>query len=346
MYYEKEKSENLQLIRFIAAIAVIYSHSFPLSGTAARDWLGNLTDGKLDFGALSVSIFFLASGFLIAKSVEKRKGKGFFRARSIKIFPALFFLNICVILLGTMFTTYSVQEYIFHPGTRKYLLNTVLVPVHNLPGVFTDNAYLPTVNGALWTLPVEFLCYIGTFVLYKLTLWKKERMWFSFPIVAACAVLGTICPGVFFSIRNILRPMVRPCLLFFIGICFWVYRIQLEKYVKLRYICIPISGLFITGYFNIINLGMVIFFPFVMFILWYEVRQCSPKISVLGNYSYEIYLWGFPVQQAVIFLHGGRMSALTNILISVPISISLGIVTFYISEKMLIPAVMERLKKK
>ena len=54
------------------------------------------------------------------------------------------------------------------------MLNAVLVLVHPLPGVFASNPYPDVVNGALWTLPVEYACYVLCFVVFLATRFRKK----------------------------------------------------------------------------------------------------------------------------------------------------------------------------
>mgnify|MGYP001105341616 CR=1 FL=1 len=57
-----------------------------------------------------------------------------------------------------------------------YLLNIVFVLRHNLQGVFIHNNFDATVNGSLWTLLVEFVCYIGCYFGWKVGLTKQKAM--------------------------------------------------------------------------------------------------------------------------------------------------------------------------
>ena len=54
--------------------------------------------------------------------------------------------------------------------------NAVLVLVHPLSGVFASNPYPDVVNGALWTLPVEYACYVLCFALFFATRFRKRNM--------------------------------------------------------------------------------------------------------------------------------------------------------------------------
>ena len=163
----------MNLIRFIAAILVIYSHSYPIgTGTDAGEPLMRVSGGQIGFGSLAVCVFFVFGGFLICKSMLRvRDGKTYFKARCIRIFPPLIFVAVCsAFLLGPFYTNLPLGEYFTSAGTYRYLLNGCMVLQHNLPGVFENNIYAGVVNGALWTLPVEFLCYIMCYVMYRLRL--------------------------------------------------------------------------------------------------------------------------------------------------------------------------------
>ena len=98
---------NFDAIRMLAALLVIYGHSYPLLGVAGPGWLGSSVQ------TVGVKIFFCISGFLIAKSwfgdgnVER-----YLLKRSLRIFPGLF-LNVLVVclIIGPLVTNLSLIEY-------------------------------------------------------------------------------------------------------------------------------------------------------------------------------------------------------------------------------------------
>lgn len=66
------RKNNLNFIRFIAAVMVIFGHSYAATlSYKMGDPICRLTKNQLDFGGLAVSIFFVYGGFLIAKSMER-----------------------------------------------------------------------------------------------------------------------------------------------------------------------------------------------------------------------------------------------------------------------------------
>ncbi len=336
-----QKSENLHFMRFIAAIMVIISHSFNLSvGHTENEWAILLTDTQLTMGAIAVSIFFLCGGYLISMSMEKAKtASRYFEARLIRLIPPLFFVTLCVTLLGGLLTNLSTIEYYTSVDTWKYLLNSVFVLIHNLPGVFEGNIYNSTVNGALWTLPVEFLCYILCFIAFKLGFMDKKRFPWSIPLV----IIGSIGVWIIGGIIPLVREVVRPVLLFYIGMGYWIYRERIRLNVK--YMLIAFAGLILLFVFRLGLPAMLLCFPYIMMTLWFGTNQCSSKIGKLGNYSYGIYLWGFPVQQTIVYFFGGQMNPYVNFLIAIPISIILGILTYEISEKRFLKWYKQRTKK-
>lgn len=178
---------NLNFMRFVAALMVIVSHCYSVVlGGDAGSYLLKLTGDRLSPGGVSVGVFFLFGGFLIARSCEHYpEAKKFFSARILRLFPELLFVVILTaFVLGPMLSTLSPVEYFTNPQTYKYLLNGVLIMVHQLPGVFTNNPSGDVVNAALWTLPVEFICYILCFISYKLTKFdKKKFLLLSIPVL-------------------------------------------------------------------------------------------------------------------------------------------------------------------
>lgn len=325
-----KKSENLHFMRFVASIMVIFTHSYGLSGYKYPvDFIDRYTNGIITIGDICVFLFFLCSGYLISKSVMRAdKFIPYIKARLKRLLPPLAFVVVCAVLVGAVFTSLSVGEYFSSAQTYKYLLNAVLVPIHSLPGVFENNAYGTTVNGSLWTLPVEFVCYIVCFVFYKCKLLQKKRFWYTAPLALGLFIISGFLP-------TRLKNAVMPCLFFYIGMLYYVYR----EHIELKLNLVPIALLLLAASFLapvLIKTAMIIFWPYILFTLWFAAPQISSYLGKTGDISYGIYLWGFFVQQTLTLLWGGRMPQMLNFLLAAAISVVLGIITFYLTEKPLI----------
>ena len=123
----RDRNNNLNFLRLIAAVLVIICHAYPLSlGEDAIDILGRMTDGQIHLGGVAVCIFFFFSGFFLNRSVNKGYGAcQFFKARCIRIFPALIVVVFfCAFILGSCISYYSPAEYFSNSQTYEYLLNS------------------------------------------------------------------------------------------------------------------------------------------------------------------------------------------------------------------------------
>lgn len=322
------KSENLHLMRFIAALMVIMFHSFFIStGSETGEWFRTITNNQITMGEFAVSIFFLCGGYLIAMSVEKyQTAKAYFSIRIKRLFPSLFFVTVATMIFCSFISTWKPVGYVISADTWKYLLNAVLIRVHRLPGVFESHADA-VVNGSLWTLPVEFACYVLCFIAYKLTFLNKKRFPLSIPLVA----IGTFVVWKMGAMRPSLREIISPVLLFYIGMGYWVYRENILLHV--RYFAISIVVFILLFVLGQGQVAMLFAFPYMMMYLWFGIKQCPSKLGKLGNYSYGIYLWGFTVQQVVVhFWPGNTMNPMLNVLFSIPIACILGWLTYEIVE--------------
>tara|TARA_B110000211_G_C14085065_1_gene556314 strand:- start:4104 stop:4340 length:237 start_codon:yes stop_codon:yes gene_type:complete len=68
----ESRDNNFNLIRFIAAFGVLFSHSFSLAlGSSETEPFKQVLG--MSFGQIAVDIFFISSGFLIANSLFVKK---------------------------------------------------------------------------------------------------------------------------------------------------------------------------------------------------------------------------------------------------------------------------------
>lgn len=145
---------NFDLMRLIAALLVVVSHTFPLAGEAPL-----LIRGVEDLGALGVSIFFVISGFLVTASY-RRDPKTYLAKRILRIEPGLIASLVVTVALLAFVTTAPAAEY--WRGAVMYVVrNALLYPAtYELPGVFEAAPMAGVVNGVLWTLRLEFTFYL------------------------------------------------------------------------------------------------------------------------------------------------------------------------------------------
>ena len=167
------------LMRLVAALAVVVSHSVHLAGAPeSAEPLVGLTGFSL--GEHAVHLFFTISGVLIAASLLRSENLGvYLKARALRLLPGLF---VCVLLTalvaGPLLSGLSPTEYFHAAGLYRYLALTLGLVTANapLPAVFTHNPVPDIVNLPLWTLKYESLCYLGLALLGLLGVMRSARL--------------------------------------------------------------------------------------------------------------------------------------------------------------------------
>ena len=98
------RSNNLTLIKFIAAIMVIWGHAIILL-QQSKDPISLLSRNELSLGSVAVAIFFFASGFYVTKSLMKKRSAGeYLKKSNFKNLSCFFY---CIIFNG--FCTWTVR---------------------------------------------------------------------------------------------------------------------------------------------------------------------------------------------------------------------------------------------
>ena len=326
-------STNINLLRFLAAIAVIIGHaSYVAEGKS--DFVENFCNGQFNLGGISVAIFFFLSGFYVTKSSLKTKSVlEFMKKRCIRIFPQLWVVVVvCAFIAGPIWSTFSVGKYFGNANTYKFLLNGILIPVHELPGVFQNNIYDASVDGPLWTMPVEFAAYCALAVVMiicnNILKGKVEQKVFH---ILGC--FGSF--GIFVIVNVILQDqflttVFRHVVIFFIGVLYYDYidKIILNKIVAVIMIVLVV----ILCKTPFVNYALICFIPYIVVTFGLGTKQINLNWKVV-KCSYEMYLIGFPIQQMLVDLSGGKMNTISNILITLPFDIILAFGLFCLIEK-------------
>ncbi len=328
------KMNNFNIIRFFAAFMVIYGHMSSIMGVAAFPLLNQRVS------TIGVKIFFIISGYLITKSYlsDTHFGRYMIR-RSFRIFPALIVLVLLtVFVLGPVTTSLPLGEYFASGATWRYLKNLILSPVYALPGVFTDCAYPNAVNGSLWTLPIEFSMYLILPLLVILFKKLGSIKWGMAVCAVVALVFSLLYNTVFASWRLVLYgtnlPDALPLLPYFFVGSFFSFP-ETKKYLNFQLsVVLIILAAFVSG--GVVITELAVFFALPYFILSFALTE-KPAFSKWfekSDFSYGLYLYGFPIQQLLwSYLFKTGIAPLPMALIAFASTLLLAIPSWYLIEK-------------
>jgi len=297
-----EKNENnFNLIRVCAAVFVILAHSFAL--LKKDDPLTKIANSE-GFGSLGVCIFFVISGYLITKSFMNSSTKfSFIRSRILRICPALsVVVLLAVFVLGPCLTKLSIGEYFTNPRTWSYLQNIFLTKLQfDLPGLFSDNPFPHSVNGSLWTLPIEVFCYLLTFLAGCLFFFKR-RVFLLLSFLGLLLFEWTVMSkdelgSQSFLWLGALSSVIKFAVYYFAGTVIYLFRdkLKLNNWISLIFVAILI-GSAKTPYFQFIECLVL---PYLVIWLAFQRNPLVLKYNLLGDYSYGLYIFAFPIQQTI-----------------------------------------------
>jgi peptidoglycan/LPS O-acetylase OafA/YrhL len=303
------RDNTFDVLRLIAATMVLFSHSFVLAAVAEPQI------GSASVGFFGVEVFFAISGFLVTRSWDHGPHlKAFLFKRALRILPALLACLIAsAYVVGTIASTLSPGDYVTSTGPLGYIAhNAVAVatggtlsgPAYELPGVFAANPHDASVNGSLWTLPIEVQAYFMVALLGVLSLTRR-----ALPAVAAGALLVLAAPATAYGF-----PVVGPVLearpeavqlLAIFGVSGLMYLHRERIPLRLDLALAGLVALFAalgTGAEHVVT---TICLPYLVLTAAYRLPKRAGVLTRHGDISYGVYLLAFPVQQSLLALAPG-----------------------------------------
>jgi peptidoglycan/LPS O-acetylase OafA/YrhL len=301
---------SFDLIRLSAAVAVLFSHAMPLTtGRNDGEIVFALSQGRTTVGDLAVDVFFVTSGFLVTGSLfRSRNLLDFGWRRSVRILPALVaVVLVCAFVVGPILTVIGWRAYFIKSETYEYILNALFVFRPSLPGVFSTNPYPDAVNGSLWTLFYEAVCYLCVAATMLVRRAANSLIVLAFAVLSVAAIYQR-WPGR-------MEHLVVLGSYFFAGAALYALRDRTPYNLAAFAIAVLTCGLIpVWGVAPAITQ-----FAMAYACIWLGYRRSwEPP----GDYSYGIYLWAFPIQQVLVSVFR-QMSWWENIAAALPITVAI-----------------------
>lgn len=329
------QTNHFNSIRLAMAALVIWSHCFAIYyGTEDFEPISLLLNGSYNAGNVAVRVFFIVSGFLIAQSFERSSSTySYMRKRVARIYPGYFVATaICAFIIAPAFS--STIDLSANQVLKALGLN-LLLQGHMPPSDAFGTHPVRAINGALWSIPFEFWCYIGVaaigilgFLRYRLLLLLAAvsmmaiKGWLDLHgLKPGGGVVGVIVgwPYLWFSIG--------PC--FLMGVLVYLYQKVLPRSPIL--LLSLVAALLAAAHTSKIACDFI--FPITTAYATFFIafgRAKIPDAARYGDFSYGTYLYGFPIQQMLL---GIGLPFTAYVPVSLASGLVAGILSWHIVEK-------------
>ena len=332
------RHNNFDALRLVAAASVVFSHSFLISeGTQDHEWLIWLTGNQSILGLVGVFVFFAISGFLVTQSFEETHDPlRFLAKRALRIFPGLFVATLLsAFVLAPVVTTLWPSAFLGRPEPYEYVIGNTLLDqrVRQLPGIsFADNPVGLEINGSLWTLRLEFTMYLMVLVLGLLRLLTVRVAFLLLAFGMACLHFEMLYPlekwGWFFELLSDWGWLVG-----FFAAGMVLYKLRHTRILDGRVALLALAGLVLS----VLLRQFITLFPvFGCYLaLWLALNARLPVIPAagFGDLSYGLYIYSWPVEQAVIWLYSGHAAWWQVFLTALPIAAALAFLSWHLVER-------------
>ncbi|GAB7534607.1 acyltransferase [Burkholderia sp. 3C] len=325
----KRPQDNFDAARLVAALMVLYGHAYYLTGL---DYMPGPVGNEV--AAIAVKVFFVISGYLISESWRRDPSPArYIVRRGLRIFPGLAVnILVCAFVLGPCVTSLPIAEYLHSPILVRFLANIALLSAAQLPGVFDTVPFQHTVNGSLWTLPVEFAMYlVAPFVLLGMERFQRWRVLAA--AIALCSMnlyLRHIDLG---SHGRAIHDALNVAPYFLLGAA-WRTFLSSPKWFNAQIALFGIALLLLLPKDETLGeFGMYVVLPYATLSFALARPAMFGFAGRLGDLSYGIYIYAFPVQQTVALLFHTDHRPMLNATISIVPTLLLAACSWHLLEK-------------
>jgi len=307
-------NNSLNFLRLCLAVSVIVYHAAPIGGFDVY-----LHIGDISLGHLAVAGFFCVSGYLITQSRKRSTIGRYALKRALRIFPGFWACLVVTafgiaLLMSVQTGGWELRAAIAYVTSNFDMWNgaqQVGTTISGLP-------YPQSLNGSLWTLRFEVLCYILVAVALSIGFIKRHRLF----ILAAFVVLtaaGALAP------HSTPQPILDFLFLtpfFLAGAVLFLYaeRVTISHKLALAaaVIFVAVALLGHGGSLGGLPVAYLCMYAGIMLPKWFQ------KVGRDNDISYGMYLYGFPVQHLLVAFGvagaGQAVYSLASVLATVPLA--------------------------
>lgn len=302
------RKNAIGFLRWFLAFLVIFSHAGPIAGFYGGKDLGTQWSTEQSLGGVAVCGFFFLSGFLISRSKMGRTSTPrFFWHRFLRIYPGWFLALLVTAYAfaplawwhekGTLDGFWSAT--VDSPLTYFSRNFTLILKQINIAGMGTD---LPLYrdhgildwNGSAWTLAFEFGAYILVAVLGIVGALSNRLVGgIVAGTIIALAMMQWLGLGSVGSLFPVLTDYRTLLLLapFAWGILFNLFsdRVPIDDRLAI--------AMLLFAAYTYAKGGWLVFgqYAFCYFLIWFAVRSKLTRWDRYGDFSYGIYIIGWPL---------------------------------------------------
>lgn len=309
-------------LRLILAVLVIFSHCFHLGGFG-MDRLAVITEGRYAIGSLAVAMFFVLSGFLVCRSASaSRSVPRFLWHRFLRIFPgywACLVVCACVFAPLMAFAEFGTLMGVFSAPTnspQSFIINNaglfhlngfslggiLFIRPNSIAGLLSHNPVPGMINGSLWSLPFEVICYLAIAALTAIRVLRRAR----FIVLGLFAGLwcfyafDCVNPDGFWQYFPYpgMQLLVMLSLFFSAGCLCFLYREKIPHSKALFLISLILLG----GSLPLKVFGLIAPIAMTYAFLWLAFTLPFGRFERRGDFSYGAYIYAFPAQQGMALL--------------------------------------------
>lgn len=266
-----------------------------------------MSHGQYSFSWISVRGFFVISGYLIFQSLQ-RSGNllDYYWKRVLRLYPALIVMLVLTIVLGQLIYAGDIP-YWKNEAVKTYFTNNLgLYRIqYAIPGIFDHNPYPFAINGSLWTIAFEFTMYIAVSAFFFI----KNKRNLLIPILAGIyLILAKLDTVNFEEIQKWIYPILDWYLIelgvyFAAGSLLAVLKLERLPRAYLNGILIVSLGIFIymTSRPGFLYASVSMLPLIVLCASLSPVKGLSTITTYVGDLSYGLYIYGFPIQQTLVY---------------------------------------------
>lgn len=326
------KGNCFDFIRYFFTISIIIVHFCYLNDIKVFWFIS---------GATGVRAFFIISGFLIFYShIEKQSIRYYIEKRIRRILPPYISVIILCVVAGIFMTQLSLKDYLSSSETYKYLIANLsflnfLQPT--LPGVFESNP-ITAINGSLWTMKVEVMFYISVpFIFWILK--RYNKLWIMIAIFLIAIIYEYCFTKLYEQTNNDFYLLVRKqfgsqLIYFYSGTFILLYFDCFIKYLKFLFPIAIIIYYFQDSYYLLTYLEPLALATIIIG-LAYSLKYLN-FLRKYDNISYGMYLYHFPVTQAVVYYIAPHSTIYIAFILSLLLTIIISLISWKLIEKPII----------